>query len=338
MADRQWYMAIGGHQVGPITEEEIAANIRNGSLDPATLVFTAGMTGWIAAKDASQLAEYFRAMPPPPVPPAPGRTAHEIDFEIHGTEMQFVEVSLDPGESAVAEAGVMMYMTRGIEMETVFGDGSKQQSGIMDALLGAGRRLLTGESLFMTVFTNKASGRERVAFAAPYAGKIVPLDLKALGGEMVCQKDSFLCAARGVSIQVAFQKKIGVGLFGGEGFIMQRLQGDGLCFVHAGGTVHAVDLQAGESLRVDTGCIVALQTAVNYDIQFVGKVKTALFGGEGIFFATLSGPGRVWLQSLPFSRLADRIHRAGGTLGAGRKEEGSVLDAALGIGRMIDGR
>jgi len=339
MADRQWYMAIGGHQVGPITEEEIAANIRNGSLDPATLVFTAGMTGWTAAKDARQLAEYFRATPPPPpVPAAPGRTAHEIDFEIHGTEMQFVEVSLDPGESAVAEAGVMMYMTRGIEMETVFGDGSKQQTGIMDALLGAGRRLLTGESLFMTVFTNKASGRERVAFAAPYAGKIVPLDLKALGGEMVCQKDSFLCAARGVSIQVAFQKKIGVGLFGGEGFIMQRLQGDGLCFVHAGGTVHAVDLQAGESLRVDTGCIVALQTAVNYDIQFVGKVKTALFGGEGIFFATLSGPGRVWLQSLPFSRLADRIHRAGGTLGAGRKEEGSVLDAALGIGRMIDGR
>jgi hypothetical protein len=190
MADRQWYMAIGGHQVGPVSEEEIAANIRSGGLDASTLVFTTGMTGWTAAKDAPQLSGYFGATPRPSVVPAlPGRTAHEIDFEIRGSEMQFVEVILDPGESAVAEAGVLMYMTQGIEMETIFGDGSKQQTGIMDALLGAGRRILTGESLFMTVFTNRASRREVVAFAAPFAGKIVPMDLRALGGELVCQKE-----------------------------------------------------------------------------------------------------------------------------------------------------
>jgi uncharacterized protein (AIM24 family) len=229
-------------------------------------------------------------------------------------------------------------MTAGIQMETVFGDGSSQQrgGGIMGALMGAGKRLLTGESLFMTVFTNSAtSGVHRVAFAAPYPGRILPMDLKQLGGELICQKDSFLCAARGVSIGIAFQRKIGAGLFGGEGFIMQRLQGDGLCFVHAGGMLHTIDLKPGETLRVDTGCLVAMQPQVNYDIQFVGKVKTALFGGEGLFFATLTGPGRVWLQSLPLSRLADRIYKAIPGLG-GRKEEGGILDN-LGIGNLIDG-
>ncbi len=194
-------------------------------------------------------------------------------------------------------------------METIFGDGSQQRSGgVMDALLGAGKRLLTGESLFMTVFTNQAQGKHKVAFGAPYPGKIIPMDLKALGGHLVCQKDSFLCAARGVSVGIAFQKKLGVGLFGGEGFIMQKLEGDGLCFVHAGGTIHHFELAPGETMRVDTGCLVALQPSVNYDIQFVGGIKTALFGGEGIFFATLQGPGRVWLQSLPLSRMADRIY------------------------------
>ena len=253
--------------------------------------------------------------------------------------MQFVEVELDPGESAVAEAGSMMYMTPGIEMETVFGDGSAtQRSGVMGALLGAGKRLITGESLFMTVFTNQAGGKQQVAFAAPYPGKILAMDLKQLGGHLVCQKDSFLCAARGVSIGIAFQRKIGVGLFGGEGFIMQKLEGDGLCFMHAGGTVHPVDLRAGETMRVDTGCLVALQPSINYDIQFVGKVKTALFGGEGIFFATLTGPGRVWLQSLPLSRMADRIYAAAPQVSRGRKEEGSVLDRAFGLGDLIDGR
>src|SRR5436853_297218 len=261
--------------------------------------------------------------------------AHEVDYKILGDDMQFVEVELDPGESAVAEAGAMMYMTGGIGMQAIFGDGSGQQGGgIMGALLGAGRRLLTGESLFMTVFTNQGSGKQQVAFAAPYPGKILAMDLKQLGGTLVCQKDSFLCAARGVSIGIAFQRRIGVGLFGGEGFIMQRLQGDGLCFVHAGGTVHPLELRAGQTLRVDTGCLVALQPSVSYDIQLVRKIKTALFGGEGLFFATLTGPGRVWLQSLPFSRMADRIYQAAPHAGGSRREEGSILGQ---IGNLIDG-
>ena len=262
-------------------------------------------------------------------------TAHEVDFRILGGEMQFVEVELDPGESAVAEAGSMMFMTEGIQMETIFGDGSQpQRSGVMGALMGAGKRLITGESLFMTVFTNGGAGKQQVAFAAPYPGKILAMDLKQLGGELLCQKDSFLCAARGVSIGIAFQRKIGVGLFGGEGFIMQRLQGDGLAFVHAGGTVHPLELRAGQTLRVDTGCLVALQPAVGYDIQFVGKIKTALFGGEGLFFATLTGPGRVWLQSLPFSRMADRIYKAAPAAGGSRREGGSILG---GLGDLLDG-
>jgi uncharacterized protein (TIGR00266 family) len=235
----------------------------------------------------------------------------------------------------VAEAGSMMYMTDGINLETIFGDGSTQKSaGMLDALLGAGKRILTGESLFMTVFTNQGTGKHRVAFAAPYAGKILPMDLRALGGHLVCQKDSFLCAARGVSVGVAFQRKIGAGLFGGEGFVMQKLEGDGLCFVHAGGSIHALELSAGETLRVDTGCLVALQPSVSYDIQFVGKVKTALFGGEGLFFATLRGPGKVWLQSLPLSRLADRIYKAAPQTGR-RTEEGSILG---GLGDLLDGK
>src|SRR4051812_39517940 len=261
--------------------------------------------------------------------------AHEVDYKILGDDMQFVEVELEPGESAVAEAGAMMYMTGGIGMQAIFGDGSGQQGGgIMGALLGAGRRLLTGESLFMTVFTNQGAGKQQVSFAAPYPGKILAMDLKHLGGELLCQKDAFLCAAKGVSIGIAFQRRIGVGLFGGEGFIMERLQGDGLCFVHAGGTVHPLELQAGQTLRVDTGCLVALQPSVGYDIQYVGKVKTALFGGEGLFFATLTGPGRVWLQSLPFSRMADRIYKAAPSAGGKRVGEGSILG---GLGDLLDG-
>ena len=253
MSEQQWYIAKHGHQIGPMSEAEVVSNIQNGSADGKTLVFTAGMSTWAPLADVPQLATRLAAGagPTPPIPP--GRTAHEIDFVIEGTEMQYVEVELDPGESAVAEAGGMMYMTSEIAMETIFGDGSQgQQSGFMDKLMGAGKRLLTGESLFMTVFTNNGSGKQRVAFAAPYAGKILPMDLSELGGELICQKDAFLCAAKGVSIGIAFQKKIGVGLFGGEGFIMQRLEGDGLSFLHAGGTVHLVDLQAGETLRGST--------------------------------------------------------------------------------------
>jgi uncharacterized protein (TIGR00266 family) len=333
-------MAIGGHQVGPVTQDEILANLRNGSIDAETLVFTSGMTTWQKLKDVPAFAPFVSAGSatgaPPPSPP--GRRAHDIDFVIHGNEMQFVEVELDPGEAAVAEAGVFMYMTPGIHMETVFGDGSRQASGVIDALIGAGKRLLTGESLFMTVFHNQSGGKQRVAFAAPYPGKILAMDLNALGGHLVCQKDSFLCAARGVSVGIAFQRRIGAGLFGGEGFIMQKLEGDGLCFVHAGGTIQHFDLAAGETMRVDTGCLVALQPSVTYDIQYVGKVKTALFGGEGIFFATLTGPGRVWLQSLPLSRMADRIYAAAPQTGGRRQEEGSVLDRAFGLGDLIDGR
>jgi uncharacterized protein (TIGR00266 family) len=338
MAQQQWYMAIGGHQVGPVSQDDVITNLRNGTIDGNTLVFTAGMKNWTPLTDVPELASFLsggsatRAAAVPP--PIAGRSAHEIDFRILGSEMQFVEVELDPGESAVAEAGSMMYMTPGIQMETIFGDGSGQKSGVMGALLGAGKRLITGESLFMTVFTNGGAGKQQVAFAAPYPGKILAMDLKQLGGELICQKDSFLCAAKGVSIGIAFQRRIGVGLFGGEGFIMQRLQGDGLSFVHAGGTLHPVDLAAGQTLRVDTGCLVALQPSVGYDIQFVGKIKTALFGGEGLFFATLTGPGRAWLQSLPLSRMADRIYKAAPAARGGRREEGSILG---GLGGLLDG-
>lgn len=259
---------------------------------------------------------------------------HEVDYKVFGDDMQFVEVELDPGEATVAEAGGMMYMEDGIEMETIFGDGSQQQTGFMGALMGAGKRLLTGESLFMTVFLNKSSQKRRVAFGAPYPGKIIPVHLAEIGGELIAQKDSFLAAAKGVSIGIAFQKKLGVGLFGGEGFIMQRLQGDGWAFVHAGGTLTERTLAHGEVLRVDTGCIVAFQPSVNYDIQFVGKIKSALFGGEGLFFATLRGPGRIWLQSLPLSRLAGRIIAAAPRVGRGGREEGSILGS---IGGLLDG-
>ena len=258
---------------------------------------------------------------------------HEIDYQVFGHEMQYVEVELDPMEAAVAEAGGMMYMDNGIEMETIFGDGSQQNSGFLGALMGAGKRLLTGESLFMTVFQNRGQGKKRIAFGAPYPGKIIPLHLGDIGGELLAQKDSFLCAAKGVSIGIAFTKRFGAGLFGGEGFILQRLQGDGLAFVHAGGTIHERELAPGELIRVDTGCIVAFQPSVAYDIQFVGRVKTALFGGEGLFFATLQGPGKIWLQSLPFSRLAGRIYAAVPQRG-GSRGEGSVLG---GLGRLLDG-
>src|SRR6267378_6444893 len=261
-------------------------------------------------------------------------TMHEIDFKIFGNEMQFVEVELDPLEAAVAEAGGMMYMEDGIEMETIFGDGSQQNSGFLGALMGAGKRVLIGESMFMTVFQNRGQGKKRVAFGAPYPGKIIPVRLPDVGGELLAQKDAFLCAAKGVSLGIAFTKRFGAGRFGGEGFILERLQGDGLAFIHAGGTIYQRDLEPGEIIRVDTGCIVAFQPSVDYDIQYVGKIKSALFGGEGLFFATLRGPGRVWLQSLPLSRLATRIVAAAPQTGRGGKEEGSILGR---FGNILDG-
>ena len=260
--------------------------------------------------------------------------AHDIDYMIHGDEMQFVEIELDPGESVIAEAGGMMYMEDGIEMETIFGDGSDKGSGsgLTGKLFSAGKRLLTGESLFMTVFSNTVHGKKKVSFSAPYPGKIVPLDLKQFNGKIICQKDAFLCAAKGVSVGIDFKRKLGVGFFGGEGFIMQKLEGDGWAFVHAGGTIYQKELSAGELLRVDTGCLVALTKTVNYDIEMVKGIKSVFFGGEGLFFATLRGPGTVWLQSLPFNRLADRIMSQSGS--SGRKEEGSILGS---IGNLIDG-
>jgi uncharacterized protein (TIGR00266 family) len=257
-----------------------------------------------------------------------------IDYKVVGSEMQFVECELDPGEAMVGEAGSLMYMEQDIEMDTVFGDGSAQTGGFFGKLLGAGKRLVTGESLFTTVYANQGSVKRRLAFAAPYPGKIIAVDLRQMGGTLVCQKDAFLCAAKGVQLGIAFQKKLGVGFFGGEGFIMQRLDGDGMAFVHSGGTVVKRELAAGETLRVDTGCLVALTPSVNFDIQYVGKIKTALFGGEGLFFATLAGPGTVWLQSLPFSRLASRIFAAAPQTGGAGREEGSLLGR---LGGLIDG-
>lgn len=259
--------------------------------------------------------------------------AHEIDYRIIGSEMQCVEVHLDQGESVVEESGSFMMMDPDIRMETIFGDGSNQGGGLMGKLMGAGKRLLTGEGLFMTVFTNAGYQRQAVTFASPYPGKIVPLDLQMLGGKVICQKDAFLCAAKGVSVGIEFQRRLGTGFFGGEGFIMQKIEGDGLAFVHSGGLVIERDLAPGEVLRLDTGCLVAMTASVDYNIEFVKGVKTALFGGEGLFFATLRGPGKVWVQSLPFSRLADRVLSA--SRYSGRKDEGSLLG---GLGNLLDGK
>nr|WP_276206938.1 TIGR00266 family protein [Oceanicoccus sagamiensis] len=263
---------------------------------------------------------------------------HDIDFAIYGDDMQYVEIELDPGEATIAEAGAMMYMDNPITMETIFGEGT--QSGVVDHLLGAGKRLLTGENLFMTAFSNSGVAKHRVAFAAPYPGKIIPINLAELGGEIICQKEGFLCAAKGVSIDIVFQKRIGVGLFGGEGFIMQSLKGDGLAFVHAGGSIHNIELTAGQSIKVDTGCLVALEKTVHYDVEFVGGVKSALFGGEGFFFANLTGPGNIWLQSMPFSRLAGKLHSAmPKQLGGGAQVgEGSLIDSLGVVGDLLNRR
>jgi uncharacterized protein (TIGR00266 family) len=261
--------------------------------------------------------------------------AHEIDYQIFGEEMQYVEIELDPQEIVVAEAGSFMMMDNGIKMETIFGDGSEQQqSGLFGKLLSAGKRVLTGESLFMTAYLNQNSIKSKVSFASPYPGKILPIDLKQFQGKFVCQKDSFLCAAKGVSVGIEFSKKLGTGLFGGEGFIMQKLEGDGMAFVHSGGTLAKRELSSGEVLKVDTGCIVGFTKDVDYDIEFIGGIKNTIFGGEGMFYATLRGPGTVYIQSLPFSRLADRIIASAPRNGGNSREEGSLLG---GFGRMLDG-
>jgi uncharacterized protein (TIGR00266 family) len=335
-AQAAWYVAVQGRNEGPFTRAQIAAKLAAREVSEETFVFTAGMTGWEPIKRIGALHDGA----PPPQPPQAfgGRRSDEIDYEIFGEEMQFVEITLDPGEATIAEAGSFMYMDPGIQMETIFGDGSHraQSQGFLDKMLSAGKRVLTGESLFMTLFGNAAPSRQKVAFASPYPGRILPIDLPTYGGRMLCQKDSFLCAAKGVSVGIAFQKRLGAGLFGGEGFILQKLEGDGIAFVHAGGHVVQRELAAGETMRLDTGCLVAFEERVSYDIQFVGGIKTALFGGEGLFFAVLTGPGRVFVQSLPFSRLASRVMAAASRT-VRRREEGSLLDHVGGLGRLLDG-
>jgi uncharacterized protein (TIGR00266 family) len=261
-------------------------------------------------------------------------TAHEIDYKIHGQEMQFVEIALDLNEGVIAEAGSFMMMDDGIKMETIFGDGSQKDQGFLGKIFGAGKRLLTGESLFMTAFYNILSGKRNVSFASPYPGQIIPIDLTEFRGKFICQKDAFLCAAKGVSIGIEFSKRLGRGLFGGEGFIMQKLEGDGMAFVHAGGTMSKKELQQGETLRVDTGCIVGFTKDIDYDIEFVGGIKNTIFGGEGLFFAKLQGPGTVFIQSLPFSRLAARVLATAPKGGGKDKGEGSILG---GLGNLLDG-
>ncbi len=333
-----WYVAIDGKEQGPFTRETLLAKRAAGEIGPDTWVYSTGMAEWQPLRRVAELSGAAVEGAPPP-PPSARLVAHEIEYEIFGEEMQFVEITLDPGEATIAEAGAFMYMDPAIRMETIFGDGSAKEGAqdFLGKLFSAGKRVLTGESLFMTVFGNGGASRQKVAFASPYPGRIIPVDLRQHHGVLMCQKDSFLCAAKGVAVGIAFQKRLGAGLFGGEGFILQKLEGDGLAFVHAGGHVVSRDLGPGETLRLDTGCLVAFDASVQYDIQFVGGIKTALFGGEGLFFATLTGPGRVFIQSLPFSRLASRVFAAAPQTGGRRVGEGSVLDHVAGLGRLVDG-
>ena len=335
-----WHYADANKQQFQIDDSQLAAAAQQGVIAPHTPVWTAGMANWQAASQA--LPQLFQGMGtmagPPPMTGSGGgsmpQKSHQVDYEIFGDDMQIVEVELDPGETVIAEAGAMNYLEQDIQFETKMGDGSQPNEGLMGKLLSVGKRVLTGESIFMTHFTHRgASGKRRVAFAAPYPGKIIPLDLSKIGGEIICEKDCFLCAAFGTQVSIAFNKKLGAGFFGGEGFILQKLRGDGMAFVHAGGTVVERQLN-GETLRVDTGCLVAFSPGITYDIQRAGNLKSMFFGGEGLFLATLSGHGKVWLQSLPFSRMADRILAHAPSAGGRSTGEGSVLG---GIGRLIDG-
>ncbi len=331
----QWHLSYDGKQVGPMDQQEAAAQARK---NPNGHAWREGFTEWLPISSISELSTNANAPAPPPI--RQGSTADVIDYKIFGKEMQFVEIELDPGESTVAEAGAMMYKDASIQMETIFGDGSSNTSsggGFMGKLLGAGKRLLTGESLFMTVFTHTGQGKAHAAFGAPFPGNIIPISLDSVNGTLICQKDSFLCAAKGVSIGIHMQRKILTGLFGGEGFIMQKLEGDGMTFIHAGGTVVERVLKPGETLHVDTGCVVAFEKSVNFNIEQAGNIKTALFGGEGFFFATMQGPGKIWLQSLPFSRLAGRmLEAAPAQRGGGGKNmgEGSILGS---LGNIMNG-
>lgn len=331
-----WYFhdTATNRRTGPLEGDDAQAWARK---HPNELCWREGLSGWQAVKAMPEFADATDTTitPPPPLPSAASRRSDDIDYRIVGNDMQFVEVELDPGESAIAEAGALMFKDAAVQMDTIFGDGSSQSGGgFMDKLLSAGRRVITGESLFTTVFTHAGQGKARVAFAAPYPGTVLAMKLDEHGGRLICQKDSFLAGARGVSLGIFFQRKILTGLFGGEGFIMQKLEGDGWVFVHAGGTVVERELTAGERIDVDTGCVVAFHSTVNMDVRPVSGIKSLFFGGEGMFLASLTGPGKVWLQSLPFSRLAGRMLQAAPQAGGQNRGEGSVLG---GLGRILDG-
>ncbi len=336
---RTWHVAVGNEQQGPFDTETVVSGIASGRFTLDSLVWTTGLPSWLPARDIATFRQASSRAAVSQAPPIPtfGQRSHVIDFKVVGEELQFVEIELDRGETVIAEAGAMMYMSHGITMETRFGDGSvaDESSGFFGKALSAGKRLLTGESLFMTHFTAAAAGKSHAAFAAPYPGCIMPFDLKALGGEILCQRDAFLCAAKGTEVGIAFTQRLGAGLLGGEGFILQRLKGDGWAFIHAGGTIVERDLGPGETLRVDTGCIVAFQPQITYDIQMVSGVKSMFFGGEGLFFATLTGPGKIWMQSLPFSRLARRVVAAAAP--AANKGEGGILNVTGGLGTLLGG-
>jgi uncharacterized protein (TIGR00266 family) len=327
---KTWHYQSSSGSQASTSEENLQELVEGGIITPNTFVWADGMAAWDRASTA--LPDLFKgAGAPPALPPTaasgPARRSHEIDYEIMGESIQMVEIELDPGETVIAEAGAMNYMEDGIVFETKMGDGSTPDSGFMGKLMAVGRRVVAGESIFMTHFTNRGQGKKHVTFAAPYPGTVVPVDLSAHGGELMCEKGAFLCAAMGTQLGIAFNQKLGAGLFGGEGFILQRLNGDGMAFVHAGGTVIRKDLK-GEKLMVDTGCIVAFTKGINYDIQRAGNLKSMVFGGEGLFLATLQGHGSVWLQSMPFSRLAHRIT----SMYSSGKGEGSVLG---GIGNLF---
>jgi uncharacterized protein (TIGR00266 family) len=337
---KPWFYVDSERQRHQVTEDQLEGLASSGILKPDSLVWCEGMPQWIPASQAlSHLFGPAKMVGGPPAlptggPPAMPMKSHDVDYEILGNEMQIVEVELDPGETVIAEAGGMNYMEDGIAFETKMGDGSAASgSGFMGLLKNIGKRVLTGESIFMTHFTNRGAGKKRVAFAAPYPGKIMPLKLTDYGGEILCEKDAFLCAAYGTAVGIAFQKKFGAGLFGGEGFILQRLTGDGMAFIHAGGHIVKKELR-GETLRVDTGCLVAFTSGISYDIERAGNLKSMVFGGEGLFLTTLRGHGTVWLQSLPFSRLADRIIAHAPSAGGSATGEGSILG---GLGNLLGG-
>lgn len=338
---KPWYYADANRQQLQTTEDQLPMLIQSGVIQTSTPVWAAGMPAWTPAGQAlPQLFSSVSAPPAPGLPPAVPQTGaqamptrcHQVDYEIFGDDLQIIEVELDPGETVIAEAGAMNYLEQDIQFETKMGDGSQPNEGFMGKLLPVGKRALTGESLFMTYFTHRGGqGKRRAAFAGPYPGKIIPINLGEIGGEITCQKDAFLCAAFGTQISIAFNKRLGAGFFGGEGFILQKLKGDGMAFIHAGGTVIKKELK-GEQLRVDTGCIVAFSPGITYDIQRAGNLKSMFFGGEGLFLATLQGYGTVYLQSLPFSRLADRILANAPSAGGKATGEGSILG---GLGNLL---